>query len=122
MTKTKERLQGEALALESIYLGEDALPTILSAMGEPAKKLGLKIESSHLVQTEDAGTSFGLKFYYLPVALSIKASYHQFGRFLNMLENADIPLRIKSLKIAGEGKDLQIDAVIMGAAKEETKR
>jgi hypothetical protein len=27
---------------------------------------------------------------------------------------------LKSLKVLGDGKDLQLDAVIMGAAKEET--
>ena len=122
MKKTNERIQAESLALESIYLGKDALPTILSALGEPAKKLGVKIESSQILKTEDAGTSFGYKFYYLPISLVIRTTYHQLGRFVNMLENGEIPLRVKSLRIAGEGKDLVIDTVIMGAAKEETAK
>jgi len=122
MTKTKNRLQGEALALESIYLGDDALPTILSALGEPAKKFGVKIESSKIFPTEDAGTSFGYRFYYLPISLAITTSYHQLGRFINQLENGDIPLRVKTLRISGEGKDLSVDAVIMGAAKQEIKK
>ena len=45
------------------------------------------------------------KYYRIPISIDAKASYHQFGKFLNTLENSDIFMNVSSLEIIPSSRD-----------------
>lgn len=116
---SKENLESEIMLTESHFLAKEEVTYILSEINKVAKKTGIDIKNTRLEEQEDAGGSFGVSFFYLPVSVSVVASYHQFGSFLNELERKEIPIRLKEVVVSGFAPELQIKAVLVGVAKEK---
>lgn len=119
LMKTKETLETEIMLTESHFLNREEVTYILSEINKAAKALAIDIKNTRLEDIEDAGGSFGVKFFYLPVSIDLVAGYHQFGLFLNLLEHKDIPIRLKEVTVSGLAPELNINAVLVGVAKEK---
>ena len=79
--------------------GEKDLPAILEYLSDAARELNVKItEIKPSEQDKDKSAQVSL---YSETAILLKAecSYHQLGRFLNKLENADRFMKISDIEI-----------------------
>lgn len=119
LLKSKEELETEIMLTESHFLDRQEVTYILSEINKAAKKTGIDIRNTRLEEVEDAGGSFGVNFFYLPVSISVSSNYHQLGLFLNHLENKDIPIRLKEVVIGGVAPNLNVNAVLVGVAREK---
>lgn len=119
LLQSKETLDTEIMLTESHFLAKEEVTYILSEINKAAKKTGIDIRNTRLEEIVDAGGSFGVNFFYLPVTISVSSSYHQLGLFLNSLEKKDIPIRLKEVVIGGIAPELNVNAVLVGVAREK---
>lgn len=63
-------------------------------------------------------------YYSLPITMDVRGGYHDFGRFLNDIENNQVSLKVKKFSIVASPQDnmkhvikLTLDAIIIEAAK-----
>jgi Tfp pilus assembly protein PilO len=85
------------------------VPAVLSIISNIANEYGVKIDQ--LVPEKDQqeslkDTSDG-KYDALPVIIRARSGYHNFGRFLDKLEKADLFFMVKDFIIQNDDRDLQ---------------
>lgn len=119
LVKTKAEFENEIMLTESHFLSKEEVTYILSEINKAAKRTGIDIKNTRLEEIRDAGGSYGVKFFYLPVSLSVISGYHQLGIFLNELERKEIPIRLDEVVISGMAPKLNVNAVLVGVAKEK---
>ncbi|MCQ9208023.1 MAG: type 4a pilus biogenesis protein PilO [Omnitrophica bacterium] len=93
------QLDQKAQSYEKKLPGEKEIPAVLEYLSDSAKKFGVRITEIRPVE-QDKGKDAPPAFYYkAPIMLKAECGYHQLGRFLNELENADRFMEINDLKI-----------------------
>lgn len=115
----KEKLEREIFLTESRFLGKNDVAYVLSELNAMAGKFGAEIENIKLEDIEEAGNSYGIQFYNLPVNINMYMGYNNLGRFLSLLEQKDAPIIAHKITISGESPDTVVDAVLAGVAKED---
>jgi Tfp pilus assembly protein PilO len=82
------------------------VPAVLSTISSVAKEYGVKIDQliPEYNQLEDLNATQDGKYYALPVLIKARCGYHQFGRFLNKVENGDLFLIMKDFIIQSDEK------------------
>jgi len=92
---------------------EEEIPLVLENISKIAKQTNLKItqikpstKSEKMVATSPAG-----KIYELPVFVEGRCTYHQLGRFINLLEGSKTFMDIAELTLVPSSEDsLRLDA------------
>jgi len=79
---------------------EKEIPAILEYLSDSAKDLNVKITEIKPIAQEKDTTPKASAYYQVPILLLAECGYHQLGRFLNKLENADRFMKIEEIKIA----------------------
>ena len=115
--KQKEDLETEVILVESRFLGKKDVPYILSEINKTAKKQIIEVKNIRQEEIIETGSSYGVKFYDLPVTVSLNVGYHDFARFINSLEKKESPIKLKSIVIKGQSPTTHVDAVLAGVAK-----
>lgn len=105
---------------------KEDLPSILEQISLLADQNKLKIdqilpnsENQTLVLEDNKK-----KYYSLPIFIQARSDYHNFGRFINSIENSDIFFNIKSFTISSTESDrehkviLTLDAIIYEKSEE----
>jgi len=82
------------------------VPAILSAISSIANEYGVKIDQLTPEKSlQEALTTDGNdKYFALPVVIKASCGYHQFGHFLNRLENEDMFFIMKDFVIQNDDK------------------
>ena len=99
----KARNQWNSLSIKVRAVQE--VPAILSTISSIAKEYGVKIDqlTPEYNQLEALNAADG-KYYALPVLIKAVSGYHNFGRFLNKVENEDLSFTIKDFIIQNDEK------------------
>ncbi|MBP9854561.1 MAG: type 4a pilus biogenesis protein PilO [Candidatus Omnitrophica bacterium] len=81
---------------------KEDVPLILEHISRLANKNGVKINQimPNAVDSEIVLENNERVYYSLPIEVEAKAGYHNFGRFINAIENGDKFLRVKKLTMA----------------------
>ncbi|MBN2097323.1 MAG: type 4a pilus biogenesis protein PilO [Candidatus Omnitrophica bacterium] len=79
--------------------GEKEIPAILEYLSAAAKELDLKLTEIKPVEQTKEQDQVGAFYYKAPILLSAESPYHNLGRFINKLENADRFMKISNIKI-----------------------
>ncbi len=100
LQKDKSEVEAFVKKYEDKLIQEREKTRIIGDVSDIAKKCGVIIVSmrprSYDHELPENFTSFYKPFKY---ELKLESSYHNFGKFLNLLENFDVILNIESLKI-----------------------
>lgn len=83
LQKNHERLQGELNDLQKLLPGQERFSKFLSVLAEIANKTGIKVTSIEPLsqKREDPYQEISIEMY-------ARGGYHNFGKFLNRLENS----------------------------------
>jgi Tfp pilus assembly protein PilO len=103
----KKSLQGERNQLSSLSIKVrpiQEVPAILSTISSIAKEYGVRIDQliPEYNQLEALNADAEGKYYALPVLIKARCGYHNFGRFLNKVENAELSFMIKSFIVQND--------------------
>jgi len=82
------------------------VPAILSTISSIAKEYGVKIDQliPEYKLLKALNSDADSKYYSLPVLIKAVSGYHNFGHFLNKVENEDLSFIMKDFIIQNEGK------------------
>ncbi|UCB56560.1 MAG: type 4a pilus biogenesis protein PilO [Candidatus Omnitrophota bacterium] len=98
-------------AYEKSLPGEKEIPAILEYLSDAAKELKVRItEIRPVIEEKDKAATPSI-YYKAPILLKAECGYHQLGRFLNKLENADRFMRIDNIKIEADPEKVGIHNV-----------
>jgi len=75
------------------------IPAVLEYLSDSAKKIGVRITEIKPVEYDRDKLKTAALYHKAPIILKAECGYHELGRFLNELENADRFMRINDLKI-----------------------
>jgi len=100
-----ERLREEPRKTRIIF--EEKISDVINEISKIANRTNTKIKKISL--SKDLGVTPLLdspmgKFYSLTISLEILAGYHQFGKFLNLLESDERFLKVEEINITSEYK------------------
>jgi len=119
--KELTRLSGELGDINRKIRTRQDIPAILEDISRLANKNGVKIQQimpntsveKSLLQNEDG------QYFSIPIIMEARSGYHQFGKFLNQLENEDVLLQTRDFTIAASKESLShaikitFDAIIV---------
>lgn len=111
LNKVKEdfnKMQGKIRSLQE-------LPMILEDLSKMAVAAHLTVDqiTPSREGQEDFATIAGVKYFALPVVVTAHCGYHNFGQFLNTVENSNVMFLLKDLRL--EGSEKQNSAVSVTA-------
>lgn len=103
---------------------KEEVPLILERISRIASRNSIQINQ---IKPNPEGKEVVLEagveeYYYLPVVLQAKASYHNFGKFINDVENDELLLRLKDFTLSATENSkehlvqLTLKAVVVGDA------
>ena len=94
-----EELNANVRALQDV-------PLIMQEMNALATDANLTVDQISPLRDkqEDFFSSGDIKLYSLPIVLSFHSGYHNFGKFLNALENSKLMFLVQDLVLAGNDK------------------
>ena len=113
------RLEASVQSLRGSLTPEAELPSVIGLLTELASQTQVKVQAifpqrpaeQMEPRAPDAGqgsmsTSLPAVYYKeIPIQLDALAGYHQLGTFLNLVETADKPMRLLSLRISPNPKE-----------------
>lgn len=76
--------------------------SLINKISELAQNAGVKITSIQPVLDRDEREAKEKNYIEIPFTLSLEATYHEIGKFLNRLETADIFFKINKLEFGEE--------------------
>lgn len=93
--------EGKAELYEKRLPAEEEIPSLLERLSAMAKSSGVKILSITPVPVSAKSEKARKEKIYreVPIAISAKSSYHELGRFLSQLENAESFMRVADIDI-----------------------
>lgn len=98
--KEISQLNEKITSYEKMLPGEKEMPAVLAYLSDAAKKMDIRIDEIKPIEEENKKGAGSPSFYNeAPIMLKAECGYHQFGRFLNDLENAARFMKISNLKI-----------------------
>ncbi|MFC1514872.1 type 4a pilus biogenesis protein PilO [Candidatus Omnitrophota bacterium] len=115
----KQAVEAKLADLQGRFLSKDDSTLIMSEINRLAKQANLEVIRFRPGKLEEISRRGHINFYYLPVDLRLKTSYHRMGAFLNKLEKLDFSLELKQLRIEGDFPDLQVSLQICGVVREQ---
>ena len=120
LDETVKVLGGQVRSKEEVHL-------ILESISVLANDDRIRVEQMAPVfdgQQQLLKTKEGI-YYSLPITMDVRGGYHDFGRFLNDIENNQVSLKVKKFSIVASPQDnlkhvikLTLDAIIIEAEKE----
>jgi Tfp pilus assembly protein PilO len=78
---------------------EKEVPAVLEFLSQAARKMDVRITEIKPVAQDKSEPGVHSLYYRIPILLKAECGYHQLGRFLNKLENADRFMKIDDIKI-----------------------
>lgn len=105
--KQIEELRSSLSLYKKRFSTKQEIFSLLQGLSEIAKSSGLKIiaikpHPAVIATQKDTKTGAYQKF---PISINARCGYHQLGRFLNKLENADTFMRITDISITSNPQD-----------------
>ena len=103
--KQVEQLKQVMVDVQVKIKSREDVPLILERISRLAQENGIKIDQI----TPFSGQSTvlleksGRKYYSVPISVEAQSGYHDFGRFLNRLENDKVFLKTDSFTFLGKG-------------------
>ena len=128
--KDVERLKAESEKALKRVKSKEELPVILEEISVIADRNKVKVDQiMPAVQDQQKITeNKGSAYYRLPIEIEMRSSYHNFGRFINQLENAEVFLKVASFSMThlesstDNTVKLTVDAVVFEPVKVEEKK
>lgn len=114
-----QKLQEQVDDMESRIKEREQLPLVFEWISRAAYQAGLKIDQMVPVSEEQEKLFIDKNTTYVAMPLKIQArgGYHQFGKFLNLLELGDMFLRVGEFSIvSSDGQsphDIQMTLMVM---------
>jgi len=103
-----EEIKKQAGLLEKRFPGQDEISSLLEDFSNIAESSGVKILKIRPLQASDgiseAGTG-GKLYSRFPILIEARASYHQFGMFVNKLENMERFIGIDGIDIKARSEE-----------------
>lgn len=116
-----EKLKGSVSEANIKVKPKEAVPLVLEHISRIADQNGVVINQ---IMPEPEGQEVAIQnperiYYRLPISVEARGGYHQFGRFINALENGEVYIEVKTFSISSAGVEtrqhkinLKLDAVI----------
>ena len=111
LQEQSRQLDQSVMALRRLLPDEEELSSVIERLSDLASRAKVKIVtiSPRLAEGSKADAKGGeaASPYYkaIPIQIDAEAGYHQLGSFLGWVESDSKPMRIFSLKIAGDAKE-----------------
>ena len=115
----KQDIEARLADLQGRFLSKDDSTLIMSEINRLAKQANLEVTHFSPRALQEISKRGYINFYYLPVNLQIKTSYHRFGQFLNKLEKLDFSMELRRLNIKGDFPDTEVNMQICGVVREQ---
>jgi Tfp pilus assembly protein PilO len=115
----KQDVETRLADLQGRFLSKDDSTLIMSELNRLAKQANLEVTHFSPRALQEISKRGHINFYYLPVNLQMKTSYHRFGQFLNRLEKLDFSMELRRLNIKGDFPDTQVSMQICGVVREQ---
>jgi len=102
-----KRLQTQYTQIESQVRTKDQLPLILENISRIANHNGLRTDQMmpNTALTEPLSKNNDGQYFAIPIRIEGRSEYHDFGRFLNQLENEEIFMRVPEFVIRASRDD-----------------
>jgi Tfp pilus assembly protein PilO len=121
--KLKDNIEEGQVKIRS----REGVPLILESVARMAGGSGVVVDEISPIPEQQAEIlkNDERKYYSLPIKINAKSSYHDFGRFIYMIEKGDILFKIKSFSIVpNHGSKLQeveivLDTIVYDVLAEE---
>jgi type IV pilus assembly protein PilO len=84
---------------EKMLPAEQEIPTLLEGLSEMAKSSGVKIGGIMPVATKEDRTKKADIYREQPILINAKCGFHELGRFLSRMENADRFMKVADINI-----------------------
>ena len=104
-----DRLTQELQTMRTALPSEHELPSVLERLANLASQTGVKVSSilpQRTQQSVDKEKSSDL-YKEIPIQLDAVSGFHQLGQFLSRVEAGSQPIRVKSLRISENTKDVR---------------
>ena len=101
-----KEMQKRVAIHQNKFSSKQDMSSILKGLSDTAKDTSVKIiaiKPYPAVENPSSPTSAGYK--KAPISVKASCGYHQLGKFLNRLENADTLIRVSDIKIVNDSKD-----------------
>ena len=103
-------------SLRRLLPAEQEIPTVIERLSDMAGQSGVKIQAifpQRQVEPQAPGSlgapaassSKPVVFTEIPIQIDALAGYHQLGTFLSLVESADKPMQVSSLRMSGNQKE-----------------
>lgn len=99
---------GQSKAAKKQIISEGELPTLLEDIANIANKNNIRItqiKPSKEIKAKGEKVLPSTELTVIYIILDLSGSYHNFGNFINELENADKFIAVENIKIARDTKD-----------------
>ncbi len=104
-----EEMQKRIAVHQNKFSSKQDMSSILKGLSDTAQDTGVKIiaiKPYPAVENHNQVSSVGYQKF--PISVKASCGYHQLGKFLNSLENADTLIRVSDIKITDDSnEDLQ---------------
>ena len=84
---------------EKMLPAEQEIPSLLENLSAMARNSGIKIVGITPVVSKDEKVDKNRIYKEIPILISAKSGYHELGRFLSALENADRFMKVADMEI-----------------------
>jgi type IV pilus assembly protein PilO len=78
---------------------ETGIPTLLESLSEMARSSGMKIVSIVPVEDRENKARQGQAYQAIPIMMSVRAGYHELGKFFSTLEDSERFIKIADIHI-----------------------
>ena len=114
MQNSLKQLKSDYEILKSKVRPVQDLPLVLEDINKIALASHLTIDQITPLREgqEDFATVGGMKYFAIPVTVMVRSGYHNFGQFLNALENSNVMFLMKDLRMEGTDKQNSTIAVV----------
>ena len=97
-------------SFKHLLSSDEELPALIERVSALATQASVRIQSvfpQRPLETTQAGASEPVVYKEIPIQVDALAGYHQLGMFLSLVESGEKPMRISTLRIAGNQKDVR---------------
>jgi type IV pilus assembly protein PilO len=78
---------------------ETGIPTLLESLSNMARSSGMKIVSIEPVEDKDSKSRRGQAYQAIPIKMSVRAGYHELGKFFSTIEDSERFIKIADIRI-----------------------